>query len=135
MAPRSRFVRSRVKTAGREIAVHVSSSSRGESLPLDVISCRFFGFMKHWFLPTVSLLWLCACALPQQIDVMEREQRRMRNDLLGVQKDLDALRADVGSVRGTMADTRANTQQLQRDVSAMKERIEEARVQLGRQVG
>jgi tol-pal system protein YbgF len=91
--------------------------------------------MKNWAFLTLSFLWLCACALPQQIDVVEREQRRMRNDLLSIHTDIDTLKSDVNSVRGTMADTRANTQQVQRDVNAMKERIEEARVQIGRQVG
>jgi tol-pal system protein YbgF len=88
--------------------------------------------MKSWPLFIAALVWLAGCA---QMDVIEREQRRMRTDLLGVRSDVDALKTDMNGVRGTMADTRANTQQLQRDVNAMKERIDEARVQLGRQVG
>jgi tol-pal system protein YbgF len=38
-------------------------------------------------------------------------------------------------VRTSLADTRANIQQMQGDLSAIKERIDETRVQVGRQIG
>jgi septal ring factor EnvC (AmiA/AmiB activator) len=82
------------------------------------------------FLPSVLLvsvaLW--SCVNPQQVELLEREQRRLRGDMT-------TLRSDVDNVRSTLADTRANIQQMQRDLSAIKERIDETRVQVGRQIG
>jgi tol-pal system protein YbgF len=75
-----------------------------------------------------SVLWLSACVQPQQVELIEREQRRLRGELSNAEKDID-------SVRSALADTRANIQQMQRDVSAIKERIDETRVQVGRQIG
>jgi len=71
---------------------------------------------------------LSACAIPQQVEIIEREQRRMRNDISSMQTDLE-------SIRGNQADTRANMQQMQRDLNAIKDRIDEARVQMGKQLG
>ena len=82
----------------------------------------------YFYLPLLAAAWVSACATPQQIDLIEREQRRMRNELVGVQSDVDA-------IRGNLADARANMQQMQRDVNVLKDRIEEARVQVGRQLG
>jgi tol-pal system protein YbgF len=72
--------------------------------------------------------WVFGCVAPQQIDLIEREQRRLRNDTNAAQSDLD-------SIRGTVADTRANVQQMQRDVNALKEKVDETRVQVGKQIG
>ena len=69
-----------------------------------------------------------ACAQPQQIELLEREQRRMRNDNANIHHEVE-------SMRSSLADTRANMQQLQREFSALKERIEETRYQVGRQIG
>jgi tol-pal system protein YbgF len=71
---------------------------------------------------------LLGCVAPQQIDLIEREQRRIRTDT-------NAMQADLDSMRGTLADTRANLQQMQREVSALKERVDETRVQVGKQIG
>ena len=71
---------------------------------------------------------LASCVNPQQVEFLEREQRRLRGDLTTLQADVDA-------VRTTLADTRANIQQMQRDLSAIKERVDETRVQVGRQIG
>jgi tol-pal system protein YbgF len=71
---------------------------------------------------------LSACVNPQQVELLEREQRRLRNDTANVQSEIESLRT-------SLADTRANMQQLQRDFSAVKERIEETRYQVGRQIG
>src|ERR671911_333454 len=68
------------------------------------------------------------CVQPQQIDLIEREQRRMRNET-------STVHSDVESMRSNLADTRANVQQMQRDLSALKERVDETRVQVGRQIG
>jgi len=80
------------------------------------------------FCLAVSASWLFGCAAPQQIELIEREQRRLRNDT-------NAMQSDVDSMRGTLADTRANVQQMQRDVNALKERVDETRVQMGKQIG
>lgn len=69
-----------------------------------------------------------ACAQPQQIELLEREQRRIRSDYANIHKDVE-------SMRSSLADTRANMQQFQREFSALKERIEETRYQVGRQIG
>jgi tol-pal system protein YbgF len=82
----------------------------------------------HFCFLAVAAGWIFGCAPTQQIDLIEREQRRMRTDTNTIQSDLD-------SMRGTLADTRANMQQMQREVSALKERVDEARVQVGRQIG
>jgi len=62
------------------------------------------------------------------MEVIEREQRRMRNDISSMQTDLEG-------IRGNQADARANMQQMQRDLNAIKDRVDEARVQMGKQLG
>ncbi len=84
--------------------------------------------MNKWLFLVVGGLWLSGCVQPQQVDLIEREQRRIRGDTANVQSEVEAMRANL-------ADTRANLQQLQRDFSALKERIEETRYQVGRQIG
>lgn len=71
---------------------------------------------------------LSACATPQQIDLIEREQRRLRTETTSALEDFD-------NIRSTLADTRANVQQMQRDLDALKEKVEEVRHQLDRQIG
>jgi tol-pal system protein YbgF len=80
------------------------------------------------FIIAIAIVWLSACVQPQQIELIEREQRRIRGDTSNVQSEVQATRT-------TLADTRANLQQLQRDFNALKERIEETRYQVGRQIG
>ena len=87
-----------------------------------------------WFI-ACSLVGLGACVQPQQVDLIEREQRRLRGDTGQVQTSLETVRADVNSVRSSLADTRANLQQLQREFGILRERIEETRHQVGRQIG
>ena len=81
------------------------------------------------------LVWLSACVQPQQVDLIEREQRRLRSESTTVQSDVGTLRSDIDAMRSSLADTRANVQQLQREFSALKERVEETRFQMGRQLG
>ena len=88
-----------------------------------------------FWLSIIGLFWLVSCVQPQQIDLIEREQRRLRGDTGQVQSSLETLRTDVESVRSSLADTRANLQQLQREFGALRERIEETRYQVGRQLG
>jgi outer membrane murein-binding lipoprotein Lpp len=76
----------------------------------------------------VNAAWLSSCVNPQQVELLEREQRRLRGDM-------NTLHTDVDGFRATLADTRANIQQMQRELSAIKERIDETRVQVGRQLG
>jgi tol-pal system protein YbgF len=80
------------------------------------------------YLLFVATSWLSSCVNPQQVDLLEREQRRLRTDM-------NSVHSDVESFRSTLADTRANIQQMQRELSAIKERIDETQVQVGRQLG
>ena len=73
-------------------------------------------------------VWTSACVNPQQVDLLDRDQRRIRGEMANLQSDVDGFRT-------TLADTRANFQQMQRDLSAIKERIDETRMQVGRQIG
>ena len=72
--------------------------------------------------------WLSSCVSPEQIELLGREQRRLRSDI-------STMQADIDNMRTTLADTRANLQQVQRELGAIKERIDETRVQVGRQLG
>lgn len=93
--------------------------------------------MKLYFYGLIagSVIWVSACVQPAQVELIEREQRRLRGDTSQAQKSLDSVRADIDSVRSSLADTRANLQQLQREFSGLRERIEETRFQVGRQLG
>lgn len=71
---------------------------------------------------------LSSCATHQQIDIIEREQRRLRGEYTAAQGDFDSIRSDL-------ADTRANVQQVQRDLGVLKERVDELRHQTDRQIG
>ncbi|HXG51942.1 MAG TPA: tol-pal system protein YbgF [candidate division Zixibacteria bacterium] len=66
--------------------------------------------------------------MPQQIELVEREQRRLR-------ADMSSLRSDLESVRASLADTRATLQETQRETRAVRERVEEMQQQVGRQLG
>lgn len=85
-------------------------------------------FLQNKLQLLVVLLALSGCVNPQQVEVLERDQRRLRGDIASLQADIDG-------VRTSLADTRASMQQMQRDVSAFRERIDETRVQVGRQIG
>lgn len=76
----------------------------------------------------ITTFWLSACVNPQQVELLERDQRRLRGEM-------NTLHTDIDGFRSTLADTRANIQQMQRELSAIKERIDETRVQVGRQLG
>jgi tol-pal system protein YbgF len=69
-----------------------------------------------------------ACVTPGQIDVIEREQRTLRTQTSSSRGDLDA-------IRSSLADTKANLDQMHREIKAMGEKVEEVRFQLDRQIG
>ncbi len=71
---------------------------------------------------------LSACVTPQQIDVIEREQRTLRNQT-------STSRGDLDSIRSSLADTKANLDQMHREIKALGEKVEEVRFQLDRQIG
>jgi len=73
-------------------------------------------------------LALWSCATPQQLELIEREQRRIRTDSATTREEFD-------NVRSTLADTRANLQQMEQALDALKEKVEEVRHQLDRQIG
>jgi tol-pal system protein YbgF len=73
-------------------------------------------------------LLLQGCYIPRQIDTLEREQRDLKTQSSTSQSELDAIRA-------TLADTRANVDQLRREVRALQEKVEEVRYQFDRRIG
>jgi tol-pal system protein YbgF len=77
----------------------------------------------RYFLAAVlcfALAVLSGCVQPQQVEVLEREQRQTKSD--------------TASLQANLADTRASLQQLQREFSNLKERLEETRYQVGQQI-
>ncbi len=93
--------------------------------------------MKQSFfcLLMLSGVVLSACPSPQQIDIIEREQRRIRGANTKIAVDNRAIRSEINSVRSSLADTRANLQQVTRDVNAIREKLDEVQYQIGRQLG
>lgn len=71
---------------------------------------------------------LSACAVPQQLELIEREQRRLRTEFAAVREDVDSARANL-------ADTRANLAQLQSEIGALKGKVDEVESQTDRQIG
>lgn len=78
---------------------------------------------------------LSACATPQQLELIEREQRRLRSENVNFMTENTAIRREFDSARSSLADTRANLQEMQRDLDALKGKMEEVRYQLDRQIG
>lgn len=78
---------------------------------------------------------LSACVTPQQVDLIEREQRRLRNESTNVLGETAGVRNEIEAVRSSLADTRANVQQMQRELAALREKFDEVRYQVGRQLG
>jgi tol-pal system protein YbgF len=76
----------------------------------------------------LAALAVAACVTPQQIDVIEREQRTLRTQTSSSRGDLDA-------IRSSLADTKANLDQMHREIKALNEKVEEVRFQLDRQIG
>lgn len=73
-------------------------------------------------------LLLPSCSIPDQIDSLTREQRTLKTQNTASQGELD-------SIRASLADTRANVDQLRRDVRALQEKVEEVRYQFDRRIG
>jgi tol-pal system protein YbgF len=65
---------------------------------------------------SLGFLGFSGCVQPQQVEVLEREQRQIKSE--------------TAALRASLADERANWQQLQREFSNLKERIEENRYQV-----
>jgi tol-pal system protein YbgF len=80
-------------------------------------------------------VWVASCAIPQQLELIEREQRRLRAETTAVRSEASDIRADFERVRSSLADTRASLQEMQREVSDLRGRVEELRYALERQVG
>lgn len=84
----------------------------------------------HSVIPVAAsfvLLGATGCVQPHQVELLEREQRRIQTDNANQQKQLDATRA-------SLADTRATLQEVQREVSSLKELIDATRHQVGREI-
>jgi tol-pal system protein YbgF len=82
---------------------------------------------------TVAGCLLSACAVPQQMELIEREQRRLRAENVNVRGETGEIKTEFDRVRRSLADTRANVEELRRDVNALKGKIDELRYVLDRQ--
>ena len=76
---------------------------------------------------TIAVVGASGCVQPERVEVLEREQRRIQSDNVNQQKEIDATRANL-------ADTRANLQQVQGELSSLKELIDATRHQVGQQI-
>lgn len=96
----------------------------------------FFGFLL------LGGVLASACVTPTQIEVVQKEQTRLKSETSAVRTEADKVqsslagtRADLADARVYLADTRANIDKLQRDLNALKEKVEEVHYQLDRQIG
>ena len=80
-------------------------------------------------------LALSACSIPQQMEFVEREQRSLRTESANLSRENRAFREELNRVRASLADTRATLQQVERGLIALREKVEEIRIQIERQVG
>lgn len=79
--------------------------------------------------------WIGSCAIPQQLELIEREQRQLRMQTTAMRSETSDMRADFDRMRSSLADTRASLQEMQRDVSDLRGKVEELRHALERQIG
>jgi len=100
--------------------------------------------MRRLFSTLLALsgIAIAACAVPQQLERIEQEQRRLRGEYLSVasentaiQRELHSIRSDLAEIRSSLADTRANVDQIQQGLSTLREKIDEVRYQADRQLG
>ncbi len=82
------------------------------------------------FLLVLGGLTVSACSIPQQLEMIEREQRRLRADSANAVMESTTIRKEFDTIRSSLADTRANLNQLQRDLNVLKEKVEEVRYQM-----
>jgi tol-pal system protein YbgF len=80
-------------------------------------------------------LALSACSIPQQMEFVEREQRSLRTESANLSRKNRAIREELNGVRASLADTRATLQQVERGLIALREKVEEIRIQIERQIG
>jgi tol-pal system protein YbgF len=131
MVKRSRFARNKGKIVGDRTGARGSLSykvGRRASNLRGLAVTKSIEKVLYLAAAISAGFWLSACVNPQQVELLEREQRRLRSDMT-------TLHTDVDGFRSTLADTRANIQQIQREISAIRERIDETKVQVGRQLG
>ncbi|MCZ6450585.1 MAG: tol-pal system protein YbgF [Deltaproteobacteria bacterium] len=94
-------------------------------------------FMK-WLIPIPFVLGgvlLSGCVGPQEMTLIEREQKRLRRDNAIIRRENSALRSGLDGVRSRLADTQATLQEMQRDQSALGEKVSALRYQIDRQMG
>jgi tol-pal system protein YbgF len=76
-------------------------------------------------LAAASGIGAASCALPQQVELIEREQRRLRTEAVEVSSQYKSLQDEVEAIRSTLADSLVGHQGLQREVVALRERVDE----------
>jgi tol-pal system protein YbgF len=94
---------------------------------------------RHWVVLTAPVLVfgavLSSCATPQQLEIIEREQRRLRAEASNVRGETTDIRGEFDRVRSSLADTRANLQEVQRDLNSLKGKVDELKYMMDRQIG
>jgi tol-pal system protein YbgF len=93
--------------------------------------------MKRFF-PIALLLGgmiLSACAAPQQLAVIEKEQKRLRTEISRLRRGNTAIQGEMDGMRSRLADTRATLREMQGEVSVLKEAGDEVRVRFNREIG
>jgi tol-pal system protein YbgF len=67
------------------------------------------------------------CTIPQQVEHIEMEQRRLRQESALARSESAQSQRDADAVRSLLADMRANTQEMQTEVSALRGKMDELR--------
>ena len=81
------------------------------------------------------MVTLLACVGPQEVTLIEREQRRLRGDYVRIREENRTVLRGLEGARSQLADTRASLQELQRDVNVLKEGIAELGHRIDRDLG
>lgn len=85
-----------------------------------------------WFFCSAALL---SCTLPQELDLIRREQWSLRSEYATLSKRYNAMRQDIDRLQSALADTRANLDGMQQKVSSLREKVGEVRYQFDRRIG
>ena len=78
---------------------------------------------------------LSGCVGPQEMTLIEREQKKLRKYYAEIRRDNSTLRNGLDGVRSRLADTQATLQEMERDQSALGEKVSAILYQIDRQMG
>lgn len=88
-------------------------------------------YFLSWLLCGAAL-W--SCALPQELDLIRREQWRLRSEYATLLKRHSKMQQDIDSLQSGLADTRANLHEVQQEVSSFREKVGEVRYRFDRRI-